>query len=80
VTKKAHEQLPAGSKLTVAVMGCRVNGPGETDEADLGLWCAANFVNLKKGHEVIGSFKYEEIIPALLTQIDLIIEERHQAP
>ncbi len=26
--------------ITIAVMGCRVNGPGETDDADLGLWCA----------------------------------------
>ena len=25
--------------VTIAVMGCRVNGPGETDDADLGLWC-----------------------------------------
>ena len=25
-------------KLTIAVMGCRVNGPGETDDADIGLW------------------------------------------
>jgi (E)-4-hydroxy-3-methylbut-2-enyl-diphosphate synthase len=25
--------------FTIAVMGCRVNGPGETDDADLGLWC-----------------------------------------
>ncbi len=25
--------------ITIAVMGCRVNGPGETDDADLGLWC-----------------------------------------
>ncbi len=35
--------------ITIAVMGCRVNGPGETDDADLGLWCAPNFVNLKRG-------------------------------
>ena len=33
--------------ITIAVMGCRVNGPGETDDADLGLWCGPNFVNLK---------------------------------
>jgi (E)-4-hydroxy-3-methylbut-2-enyl-diphosphate synthase len=26
-------------RVTIAVMGCRVNGPGETDDADLGLWC-----------------------------------------
>ena len=25
-------------EITIAVMGCRVNGPGETDDADLGLW------------------------------------------
>ena len=29
-------------------MGCRVNGPGETDDADLGLWCGPTHVNLKK--------------------------------
>ena len=35
--------------VTIAVMGCRVNGPGETDEADLGLWCGPREVNLKRG-------------------------------
>jgi (E)-4-hydroxy-3-methylbut-2-enyl-diphosphate synthase len=63
-------------KLTIAVMGCRVNGPGETDEADLGLWCAANFVNLKKGSEVLGSFRYEEVIPVLLNEVEKLISER----
>lgn len=43
-------------KLTIAVMGCRVNGPGETDDADLGLWCGPTRVNLKKGTETLGSF------------------------
>ena len=42
--------------ITIAVMGCRVNGPGETDKADLGLWCGPNFVNLKRGSRVLGSF------------------------
>ena len=42
--------------ITIAVMGCRVNGPGETDDADLGLWCAPNFVNLKRGPEEIGRY------------------------
>ncbi len=40
--------------ITIAVMGCRVNGPGETDDADLGLWCGPNFVNLKRGSEELG--------------------------
>jgi len=79
LTGIAHQKLPKDSKLTVAVMGCRVNGPGETDEADLGLWCAANFVNLKKGHEVVGSYRYDEIITALLGQIELIVAEKSRA-
>ncbi len=63
--------------LVIAVMGCRVNGPGETDEADLGLWCAPNFVNLKKGKEELGAFRYEEVIPQLLKQVNLLIKEKN---
>lgn len=76
IAGEACKKLPQDSKLTVAVMGCRVNGPGETDEADLGLWCAANFVNLKKGSEVIGSYRYDEILTELIKQIDCIVSER----
>jgi (E)-4-hydroxy-3-methylbut-2-enyl-diphosphate synthase len=57
-------------RLTVAVMGCVVNGPGEAREADIGICggkdCAALFV---KG-EVIGKFAQDEIIPALLREIE----------
>ena len=49
-------------KITIAVMGCRVNGPGETDEADLGLWCGPNYVNLKRGGEALGQFPYDAIL------------------
>lgn len=51
--------------ITIAVMGCRVNGPGETDHADLGLWCGPTSVNLKRGSERLGAFSYEEILPRL---------------
>jgi (E)-4-hydroxy-3-methylbut-2-enyl-diphosphate synthase len=61
--------------LTIAVMGCRVNGPGETDEADLGLWCAPKHVNLKRGEILLGTYSYEEIIPRLLGELNLIIKE-----
>lgn len=61
--------------LTIAVMGCRVNGPGETDDADLGLWCAPNFVNLKRGPEEIGAFPYDEILPRLRQELDALIAE-----
>ena len=62
--------------ITIAVMGCRVNGPGETDDADLGLWCAPQFVNLKKGKEQVGAFSYGEILPRLKDELDRLIEEK----
>jgi (E)-4-hydroxy-3-methylbut-2-enyl-diphosphate synthase len=62
--------------ITIAVMGCRVNGPGETDDADLGLWCAPNFVNLKKGEKELGAYPYDEILPRLKAELDALIAER----
>ena len=62
--------------ITIAVMGCRVNGPGETDDADLGLWCGPNYVNLKRGPEPVGAYPYEEILQKLKTELDQIISSR----
>ncbi|MCC6509307.1 MAG: (E)-4-hydroxy-3-methylbut-2-enyl-diphosphate synthase [Pirellulaceae bacterium] len=62
--------------ITIAVMGCRVNGPGETDEADLGLWCGPTRVNLKRGGEPLGAFTYEEILPRLKSELDQLISLR----
>lgn len=62
--------------LTIAVMGCRVNGPGETDDADLGLWCGPNFVNLKRGGTELGAFPYNEILPRLKIELDALIATR----
>ena len=65
--------------ITIAVMGCRVNGPGETDDADLGMWCAPSYVNLKRGEETIGQFTYDEILGRLRTELDRLIEEKTTA-
>jgi (E)-4-hydroxy-3-methylbut-2-enyl-diphosphate synthase len=73
---KAMTQEFAEKKLTIAVMGCRVNGPGETDDADLGLWCAPSHVNLKKGGTLLGQFSYEEIVPKLRAEMSKLVEER----
>jgi len=62
--------------ITIAVMGCRVNGPGETDDADLGLWCGPNFVNLKKGSAELGAFPYDQILPRLRAELDTLIAAR----
>ena len=65
--------------ITIAVMGCRVNGPGETDDADLGLWCGPRFVNLKRGSEPLGAFPYDEILPRLKEELDAMIVRRAEA-
>jgi (E)-4-hydroxy-3-methylbut-2-enyl-diphosphate synthase len=70
LTKRyAHENL------TIAVMGCRVNGPGETDDADLGLWCAPNHVNLKRRGTLIGQFSYDEILSRVEAEIGSLLSE-----
>jgi len=62
--------------ITIAVMGCRVNGPGETDDADLGLWCGPNHVHLKRGNQTLGRFSYDEILSRLKIELDLLISQR----
>jgi (E)-4-hydroxy-3-methylbut-2-enyl-diphosphate synthase len=71
-------QFARNHNLTIAVMGCRVNGPGETDDADLGLWCAPKHVNLKRGEEIVGAFSYEEILPRMLVELNHIISSRNE--
>jgi (E)-4-hydroxy-3-methylbut-2-enyl-diphosphate synthase len=62
--------------ITIAVMGCRVNGPGETDDADLGLWCGPTHVNLKKRSVELGAFPYDAILPKLREELDKLIASR----
>ena len=62
--------------ITIAVMGCRVNGPGETDDADLGLWCGPTHVNLKRRSVELGAFPYDAILPKLKAELDRLIEAK----
>ena len=58
--------------ITLAVMGCIVNGPGEAKEADLGIAGGKNeFLLFKKGL-VIRKLKEEEVIDAVMSEIDLL--------
>ncbi len=63
--------------ITIAVMGCRVNGPGETDDADLGLWCGPTTVNLKKKSTKIGHFGYDVVLDRLRQELDALIAEQN---
>ncbi len=73
---KEMTRYAADHALTIAVMGCRVNGPGETDDADLGLWCGPSYVNLKRGSTALGQFAYDEILARLKRELDELIAER----
>jgi len=65
--------------ITIAVMGCRVNGPGETDDADLGLWCGPKQVNLKRQGEKLGAFGYDVILDKLKVELDALIVKQQNA-
>ncbi|MDO5581619.1 MAG: (E)-4-hydroxy-3-methylbut-2-enyl-diphosphate synthase [Planctomycetia bacterium] len=52
--------------ITIAIMGCRVNGPGESDNADIGLWCGPDCVNLKEDSKFLGSWNYDVILDQVI--------------
>ena len=58
--------------ITVAVMGCVVNGPGEAREADIGIaggdGCGMLF---EKGQQIC-KLPYDELLPALLKRIEAL--------
>ena len=56
--------------ITVAVMGCIVNGPGEAREADIGIAGGDGFgMIFEKGIQV-EKLPYDELLPALLARIE----------
>ena len=71
LASKVEKALASCKKnITVAVMGCVVNGPGEAHEADLGV-AGGNGVGLifKKG-EILRKVPEDELLDALLEEID----------
>lgn len=64
--------------LTVAVMGCAVNGPGEAREADLGVAGGKkSFLLFKKG-EVIAKIPESQVLDRLLTEIESLSESHEE--
>ena len=55
--------------ITVALMGCVVNGPGEAREADIGIAGGKGEAVLIRRGEVVGKLGEEEIIPRLIEEI-----------
>lgn len=63
-------------KITLAVMGCAVNGPGEASGADLGAACGdKKGVIFRKG-EIIGTVPESEIEETLIRELEAMIERK----
>ncbi len=56
--------------ITVAVMGCVVNGPGEAREANYGIAGGKNKGILFKKGQVLGTYPYDELCDALMQLIE----------
>ena len=56
--------------ITVAVMGCVVNGPGEAREADIGIAGGDGWGMLFEKGEQVEKLPYDELLPALLKRIE----------
>ena len=56
--------------ITVAVMGCVVNGPGEAREADIGIAGGDGWGMIFEKGEQVEKLPYEELLPALLRRIE----------
>lgn len=63
--------------ITVALMGCIVNGPGEAHEADIGIAGGRGEALLFAHGEALGKIKEEDIIQTLIKEIKKIKEEKH---
>lgn len=55
--------------ISVAVMGCAVNGPGEAADADLGVACGRGQALLFAHGKIIGKVPEDEIVEALMREV-----------
>ena len=58
--------------ITVAVMGCIVNGPGEAREADIGIAGGDGFGMIFEKGVQVEKLPYEQLLVALLKRIELL--------
>jgi len=64
--KLAHIKKP----VTVAVLGCVVNGPGEASAADIGIASGKGVGILYRKGEMIKRVKEEDIVPTILEEVE----------
>lgn len=71
LAEEVGERLKVCSKpISVAVMGCVVNGPGEASDADVGVACGRGVGMVFRHGEVIRKVPEDQIVDALMEEID----------
>ena len=71
IVKEMEEYLDTINKdITVAIMGCAVNGPGEAKDADLGVAGGKDSAILFKKGEIVKTIPQEDIIKELKEEIN----------
>jgi (E)-4-hydroxy-3-methylbut-2-enyl-diphosphate synthase len=71
LSRQVEEALKACEKpLTVAVMGCGVNGPGEAAHADIGIAGGKNMGIIFKRGKILKKVREEDLLKTLLEEIE----------
>lgn len=82
IAKEVEEKLASiKADLTVAVMGCEVNGPGEAREADIGIAGGDGFGILFKKGNVVARIKEDKLVETLFSEIKAMVQQKgeHQS-
>ncbi|MCL2234932.1 MAG: flavodoxin-dependent (E)-4-hydroxy-3-methylbut-2-enyl-diphosphate synthase [Defluviitaleaceae bacterium] len=66
----AHITAP----ISIAIMGCVVNGPGEAKEADIGIACGRDSGILFKKGEIVRKIAEENMADVLIEEIEKMLE------
>lgn len=78
IAQQVENKIKTISKpLTVAVMGCVVNGPGEAKEADIGIAGGKGEGLLFRKGQIIKKVKEDELVSSLFVEMDKLIEEEN---
>ena len=71
--EKEVQKLQIDKNISIAVMGCVVNGPGEAEEADIGIAGGKGLAVLFKKGKIIRKIPEEQIVAELLKEINTIL-------
>ncbi len=71
--EKEVQKLQINKNISIAVMGCVVNGPGEAEEADVGIAGGKGQAVLFKNGKIIRKIPEQQIVAELLKEINIIL-------